>query len=156
MRRVPVLVLVAAAAAALAAAAHAAPGARTFRVVERSQSFHYVDQPPLASGIAALSQGDAYVFSKLLLTPAGRRAGTLYGSCVAVVGGIVPVLQCTSTLGLGGGRIYTLGTVRGAELVEHVAIIGGTGTYEGARGSITSVRRSRNSRLWDDTVRLLP
>ena len=42
------------------------------------------------------------------------------------------------------------------KIADHIAIVGGTGAYEGARGSVTSVSRGDNSPYSDDTVHLLP
>jgi hypothetical protein len=38
----------------------------------------------------------------------------------------------------------------------NIAIVGGTGAYEGALGSIEAVSRGANSPYTDDTVHLLP
>jgi hypothetical protein len=38
----------------------------------------------------------------------------------------------------------------------NIAIVGGTGAYEGARGSIKATSRGDNSPYTDDTVHLLP
>jgi hypothetical protein len=38
----------------------------------------------------------------------------------------------------------------------YIGILGGTGAYEGARGSIKAVSRGQSSPYTDDTVHLLP
>jgi hypothetical protein len=46
--------------------------------------------------------------------------------------------QLTATLRLPGGQIAVLGNVGAFARVTHVAIVGGTGRYAGARGDVTA------------------
>jgi hypothetical protein len=39
--------------------------------------------------------------------------------------------------------------------VTHIAVVGGTGAYEGVTGSVLSVSRGENSPFTDDTVHLI-
>jgi allene oxide cyclase len=129
-----------AAAAALAVASGPgsaqAPAVRTIQILEREGPSRFVDQPPRRRP----SQGDMIVFRNTLLNAANRRQriGTSHGVCV-VTGGTArrTSTQCEATLVLGDGTLSLLGAVTFAEEARAftVAVVGGTGAYEGARGS---------------------
>src|SRR5205809_169875 len=62
---------------------------------------------------------------------------------------------CYGTFGLKGGQLAGITTVRGEGRITRIAIVGGTGSYEGARGSVISVTRRSNDRFSDDTIHLI-
>jgi hypothetical protein len=153
--------LVAAVVAAVAVAAAVATsrgnaqggGVRTITLIEREGSFHFVDNPPRQGVNVAPLAGDEFVGSTPLFTRAGRRAGTLDFHCVLVTGGERGRTHCTGTYSLAGGAIAAQAVFRGFESPPTIAITGGTGAYEGARGSISS-RDRRNVTI--SVIRLLP
>jgi hypothetical protein len=55
--------------------------------------------------------------------------------------------QLTGTLRLPQGQIAVLGTVGAYVRVTHVAIVGGTGRYAGARGDVTALFTPRAVKL---------
>ena len=153
---------IAAVAAVVAAVAGAAargnaqePGGRTITLIAREGSFHFLDNPPLQTSVEAPpSQGDMFVGSQPLFTRANRRAGTLDFHCVAATGGVRPRVHCVGTYGLRGGLITAQTVFPGRPgRVTRIAITGGTGAYEGVRGSVLSRERGTGS---IDTIRLLP
>ena len=153
--------LVAAAAVVALCAAGAAGAAKsagvTMHLVEKDAGGNFVDNKPYAKpGSHAASIGDMFVFSSKLLTHANKQAGMLYGSCIAATAGNDPTFECTGTFTLAGGELALQTVIRQTDKVTHIAIVGGTGAYEGARGSITSVSRGPNSPYSDDTIHLLP
>jgi hypothetical protein len=142
------------AASGVAGAARTTPGV-TFHLVEKDKAFHFVDNKPIGGPNAPPSLGDMFAFSSTLWTRAGKRAGTLYATCVVASGGRRNVMQCNGTFALKGGELSAIALVRDEE-VTHIAIVGGTGAYEGARGQVTSVSRGESSPFSDDTFHLLP
>jgi Dirigent-like protein len=142
----------------IAGAAGAANGTGvTMHLVEKDAGGNFVDNKPYAKpGAHTASIGDMFVFSSTLLTRANKHAGMLYGSCIAATAGKSPTFECTGTFTLAGGDLALQTITREPDKVTHIAIVGGTGAYEGARGSITSVSRGPNSNYSDDTIHLLP
>ena len=72
-----------------------------------------------------------------------------------LTGGKNPALQCTGTFVLPAGTLTESALIHaGGKSVQRIAILGGTGAYEGARGSILSVPKTQSTSI--DTVHLLP
>jgi hypothetical protein len=117
--------------------------AHTFQLVEKDLSFHYQDNAPTGVPFQRVSAGDSFQFSSALMTRSNKRAGTLRAYCVFITGGTGAnaASTCTGTFGLAGGTLEAQTTQRGDAHVTHIAIVGGTGVYEGATGSVTSVSR---------------
>ena len=107
----------------------AAPARRTIHLTATMTSFtSAVDAKPTGP-----SAGDlGYVGGRLYR--GGKLAGRYSGVCAQLPAGIQ---QCTFILGLPGGQIVLAagyGPAMNTGKTAHEAIIGGTGTYEGARG----------------------
>lgn len=101
-----------------------------------------------------LSIGDEHVSrTPVLDRRGGSRIGTLYAHAVVVKGASfqTAVFQAQTVLTLEDGTI-TLAGLAGAA-ARPFAITGGTGDYEGARGSATEKETAGGARL---TLRLLP
>jgi hypothetical protein len=113
-----------------------------------------VDNKPIGGPNEPRSLGDMFAFSSALRTRANKRAGTLYATCVVATGGTRDVMQCNGTFALQGGQLSAIALMRDQK-VTHIAIVGGTGAYEGARGQVTAVSRGENSPYSDDTFHLL-
>jgi len=127
----------------------------TFHLIEKDQAFHYVDNPPVSSGHIA-SLGDLFTFKSALLSKAMKPSGMLVVSCTVTSGGRTATDTCFGTFMLKSGELVAVASVRGDHKVTHIAIVGGTGAYVGARGEVISVSRGENSNLTDDTIHLLP
>ena len=129
-------------------------GGRTFKLVEKDQSFHFSDVPPLGKNHnSPPSAGDAFQFSSTLWTPAGKRNGTLNVDCVVTVGGKAGLAHCEGTFTLPDGTLEGAATTSiNGDSVDHVAILGGTGAYEGASGTIVSAPTKTGS---NDTVHVI-
>ncbi len=118
--------------------------------MEKEVSSTKIDNPP-----DKFSPGDEFVFESKLTDPAtGNSAGTDGGYCVLVhparKGAIA---QCSVTLFLKDGTIAVEGGTRFAKTLV-IPVVGGTGTYEGARGSLlVEELKGKRSNL---TVHLLP
>ncbi len=156
MRRLPVLISAVLAASGMALAFAVGGGAQapaagtTIQLAEKEVSSTNIDNPP-----DKFSQGDEFVFESKLTDPAtGNSAGKDGGYCVIIhaarKGGSA---QCSVTLFLSGGTIAVDGGVRFAKTFS-LPVVGGTGTYEGARGSvlIEDLKGGRSNL----TVHLLP
>lgn len=127
---------------------------------EQSGSFSFVDNDPKSTSgnpeNPDLSGGDIFAFSSELLTKTKQHAGFLHAFCVATVpssnGFEDARFQCSGTMNLQGGTLALSGLVNTRREVSQIAIVGGTGSYEGVTGSIRSVSRDNESSV--DMIRL--
>jgi len=126
-------------------------GARTLRVVSTPPDLKTVDLPPRGK-----SPGDLYTFSSVLLDRTRRRPiGVLRGTQTSIrLEGGRELVQGILTFRLGRGNDILVGGLSefptsGTGLIvgrPYVrSILGGTGAYADARGTLTSTRRSDGS-----------
>jgi len=103
---------------------------------------------------------DGTAGSCTVLGTAGRRAGVFDLACLfpkdtarAGAAGL-----CDGAYALAGGDIHVVARVKSESVTG--AVVGGTGSYVGARGIFTSIERpgdqERNGSPKDDTITLLP
>jgi allene oxide cyclase len=168
MRRLPTIIgagLIAAAtvsAIAVTSGTAQAPAERTLTFVERSSDTGraLADVPPLTGKFGLVTSGDTLLFKNALLDASG---GTKLGSFEARCGFLHATRTFTGSRAICDG-VYTLGdgTITGSAAVTFnngkpitFAVTGGTGAYEGARGSGTTKARSARSPLSDTTIHLL-
>ena len=154
---------VAAVAAVLAAGGSAqAPGTRTltFRETDRGSTFGIVDNPPRSrrtrqGSPTRVSAGDTVAISQRLVQGSGPATGTIHVSCTATTGRAQrfdrAVFVCHATTTLPDGTIALEAALRFGDQGVTAAVTGGTGAYEGARGTFTSAGDPSV-----DTFRLLP
>lgn len=162
-----ILTLAAAAAAAVAIAVAATGSAQTtggrtvtlFENIARERST-LVDNAPKSpskdpeSRRFRLSAGDELVNRTPVLDhKGGARIGTSYAHAVVVNGRRFgnASLQANIVLALRDGTIALAGLVDAAQ--RPLAVVGGTGAYDGARGSATEKETGSGAEL---TIRLLP
>lgn len=164
---VPAAVLPAAAAVAVVIAANGGaqtPGARTLTFLDDTNhtSQGFVDSAPTSpvrdpgSRRFRLSIGDTvYVHSAILDRAGGTRIGTAYSQFTVVSGNSFAnaVLRGHGAFKLRDGQIAAEGIVRPANATNTVAVVGGTGAYAGARGSLAFTEVPDGSQ---DTIHLLP
>jgi len=138
-----------------------APGARTltFKELNRGSTFNFVDNAPLSRkrhGFpVSSSPGDLIMFSTRLADQAGKVAGTLEGTCTVVKGSRSfeqSQFICNAVASLTGGTMTLEARAKFSENTTTAAITGGTGAYNGARGTFKSVTRNDRS---TDTFSLL-
>jgi hypothetical protein len=166
MRRLPTIIgagLVAAATAsaiAVTSGSAQAPGERTLTFVEReTNTFVLADVPPLAGKHGSPSNGDTILFKNTVLDATGAtKLGTFEARCTLLhatkrFDGSRAV--CDAAYTLGDGMITAETATTFANKVTF-AVTGGTGAYEGARGSGTNISRPGNSNLSDTVIHLLP
>ena len=161
------LVAIAAAAAVIVSAAILAvggsaqvPGPRTltFTEVNKGSTFGFVDNPPRSPRQHGFptraSVGDAISLSQPLADQGGQSAGTIHVSCIATRCGRFDraAFVCNAVTRLRDGNIALQAALRFADNQVTGAITGGTGAYNGARGTFTS----RGERPTVDTFVLLP
>lgn len=168
MRRLPTIIgagLVAAATAsaiAVTSGTAQAPGERTLTFVERSSDTTrtLADVPPLTGKFGLVTSGDTLLFRNALLdAPGGTRLGRFEARCgflhaTSTFTGSRAI--CDGIYTLGGGTITASAAVTFNDKPITFAVTGGTGAYEGARGSGTTTARSARSPLSDTTIHLLP
>jgi hypothetical protein len=133
-----------------------APGERTFKIIEgRAATFKVIDNAPKARNPRnpRFSPGDGFVFTSPLFNEANKRIGTNHVSCTVTRGGTFGRArgQCHGTYALRDGTLAVSAVLRET---PPIAVVGGTGAYEGARGSVTfrNLPRGRT----EDTIHLLP
>ena len=131
-------------------------GERTLKFVEKGGSGKFVDNPPKASKRNPRpSAGDEFLFDSGLYDTSNKRVGAIYGHCLKEPGKN-GVFDCQGDAKLQGGTLSVSALTTESSLRNVIAITGGTGAYEGARGSIVSVDRSHaDNSPSDDTVHLL-
>jgi allene oxide cyclase-like protein len=156
----PALVALVAGGLLAAPAPAQAPATRTITLTEldKGSTFAYVDNPPRSKrrGEPSASLGDAIVFTNPLVDAAGTRVGRLYAHCTVVVA--KPRVEkatflCTLTLTLADGTLAVQGLVNPSVPTTTAAVIGGTGAYDGARGTAVSTQKPNGDSA--DTITLL-
>ncbi|HUY84604.1 MAG TPA: allene oxide cyclase family protein [Steroidobacteraceae bacterium] len=138
------------ASAALAALALAPPAfaARTLHFVE-----HALTDRVLHLGAKADSRGDLLTFANPVFNAANKaQVGTDQGFCIRVVTG--KSWECFWTLLLGNGQITVEGPFHDAG-DSILTVTGGTGAYDGARGSMRLHSRNAKATSYDFVYRLL-
>jgi len=140
------------AAMALAAGAATAAGspARTIRLVERGGGVRFVDLPPRASHPFDFSPGDLAIVTRNLDDRHGAVVGRLRIACVTIT---PTAQQCTGTVTLRGGTMEVAG-LSGPMPTTTIAVVGGTGAYDGARGTSVARDRAGGGDVADMTIRL--
>ncbi len=113
-----------------------------------TDDFAFVDNAPKTTlgeqGPEKLSNGDQLAFRSNLLDGAKKRVGTLDATCLITGAGDGTFegasSTCHGTMTVPGGQLFvSVGGKPFASDTTTGAISGGTGTYEGASGSFTSV-----------------
>jgi hypothetical protein len=140
-----------------ASGAGQAPGERTFTLTVREGSEGFVDNPPRGSRQRPrISAGDEVVLRQRAFDAANARVGSLNVHCIAVTGGTEAqaTFHCDGNYVLRDGTIAVSAAFRGSQSNVRIAVTGGTGAYEGARGSVDSRETTGNATR--DTVHLLP
>lgn len=96
---------------------------------------HYVASKPNGP-----STGDIFLDAGRLMDAHGRNAGVLIQSCEAYFLGKAQLSSCTGAISLAGGQItFAEGGPESNSTTSAYAVTGGTGTYQTARGTITTV-----------------
>jgi hypothetical protein len=155
---------VATAAAIVASAGGQAPSGTTLVLheVAKDADFAIVDNPPKTKFSREgeprrFSIGDMEVVSIPVADDQGHKVGRFDAYCVLVRPGKPShhEEECTGTYRLADGTISGSGVFVGSEATSTFrgAITGGTGAYEGARGTITDVPGAKGT---TDTLHLLP
>ena len=97
--------------------------------------------------------GDQFAFTSALFTLGGVRAGTFDAACMVTSGGPNSRIACYGLYSLKGGQISGMALIFGDNRVNRIAIVGGTGAYEGVTGS--AVETSKGDDLTDVVIHLI-
>jgi hypothetical protein len=159
MQRLAILVTAAVAATVIATVVATSggaqvPGERTFKVIEGAGGTDgFVDNPPKVRN-RRVSAGDVFVFTSPLFNEADRRIGILEVACTITRGGTArrTIAQCNGTYRLRDGTLAASAILQRDDAT--ISVVGGTGAYEGARGSITDEELPRGRT--ENTIHLLP
>lgn len=136
-----------------------ASGARTIKLFEASNggTFGFVDNPPKTiRKDPHASVGDILAFSNPIFDESRKhRLGVSSAQCIATRPGRIATATytCSGTFALNDGTIAVAALQRGEPITQQLAVTGGTGAYDGARGTI--VARMLKSGT-EDTITLLP
>jgi hypothetical protein len=134
-------------------------GARTIKLFEapKGSSFGFVDNAPKTSRKDPhASIGDILAFSNPIFDASRtHRLGLSSAQCIATRPGRIAsaTYTCSGTLALNDGTITIAALQRGEPTTQQVAVTGGTGAYDGARGTIVSRMLKSGT---EDTITLLP
>jgi hypothetical protein len=112
--------------------------------------------PKLISKRFRFSPGDVLIATAPALdSTGGTRIGTLYSRITIVVGGKLraSIASGDSVVNLRDGQIVVAGAARVGDASQPGAVTGGTGAYEGARGSAAATATDQGA---ETTIRLLP
>jgi hypothetical protein len=114
-----------------------------FRVLFSPQDI--IDVPPRQRHLGDYRPGDYTVFSDVLTNRTGTRVGTEGGAgLITRVGPRHVQIQYSLTIRLPLGQIVAQG-LASPEPSKHLAIIGGTRSYSGARGRLDLVEHRNNT-----------
>ena len=149
----------AALAAAVALAAPAAAHANTivtFKEVDKGSTFTFLDNPPKSSK-GSISTGDMFVLVNPLVNDHGQHAGHLRASCTVTKGTKNPnkggQAICYGVFSFANGTIDAMVALTNLNAKTTTGgIVGGTGAYAGARGTLKSVKTKTGS---NDTITIL-
>jgi hypothetical protein len=114
----------------------AATGPATIRITDRQTSFERVDAAPGGRSAGDMEISNSLVFNRRI-TP--RPLGHFEFICTFTVG---INRSCSGTIFLPRGKLMVGGTLRYRQFYE-LAIVGGTGHYNNARGTLTVTRTGR-------------
>jgi hypothetical protein len=148
-RRTRITAIAAAGAVACAAAAvpaltgaQAPPSPRDVTVLMKVLGGHEVAHAKKPRG--KMSPGDQLIVRTAMFNTSGARVGSAYLSCVGVgkkAPAAVATQQCTQTYEFKDGQVVGSAILRFDEIEKlSAAIVGGSGTYSGANGQVTSTR----------------
>ena len=135
----------------------AATSEKTFTLFESAGDFATIDNEPTKKGAEEVSVGDEVAFNGDLMDEQKKKTGTYDGHCVLTqTGGKLDNSKgtCTGTFVLSDGTLTVSTYADFAAEQTTLAIVGGTGAYEGASGSIAS-SFTEASDLTEDRVKVL-
>jgi hypothetical protein len=115
--------------------AGAGTGPSTIRVTDRQTKLTYVDQGRRGRGAGDLEIIRLSLFNRRITTTSIGYADIL---CTTLGGGR---RSCTGTYALPRGKLVVAGVI-GSRLLSEVPIVGGTGLYNNARGSLVTTTTS--------------
>jgi hypothetical protein len=136
------------------AAGPASPRNVTFHLVERQIGSNFVDNPPRQGFNAAPLIGDQFMFTSDVQTKAGAHAGALNATCTITRGGPHGTGPCYGVFSFKGGQLVGIAALSFTNPTTVIAIVGGTGVYAGATGTVISTSRGENSPYTDDVFHL--
>jgi hypothetical protein len=110
--------------------------------LDREARFKFVDTPPRRRE----SAGDQFLITQRLRNASNRRAGRVHAS-FAITPGRRSAAHGSGTFILRNGRIVVTGIIDDPGRTDTLAIVGGSGAYNGARGTLVTTERRRSTRF---------
>jgi hypothetical protein len=130
-----ITLVVAALALGLTAVAYSASGSGTATKTIKATLFYTGLKQIDVDHDGKPSVGDLAVAPGFFVNASGKRSGRVYSSCLQV-NGAGTLYNCTDYNHFAGGDIITAGHFSPREKIDREAIVGGTGIYTGARGTV--------------------
>jgi len=122
---------------------------QTLRLTEGAErASNFIDNPPKTKRVQGApeqaSLGDEFVFEYPIVDASRKDIGNLAVTCTITRAAQIDLAstQCVGTATLPGGSLAVTTAGRAGPTIRG-AIVGGTGKYEGASGSFTTVRTSQ-------------
>jgi hypothetical protein len=112
----------------------ATPADFTVTTTQRERDTTYIDNPPRRRE----SAGDMFLGTGRIT---GAKTGTLEFACTVVSR---RASVCQGAASFSDGEVHVSARVAGESRTLRIAIVGGTGAYNGARGTLTSTTTSSN------------
>jgi hypothetical protein len=109
----------------------ASAGVAALRFYERPGPTSFVNNAPMGK---KAGRGDIVIYANPVFDRRGTQVGTDHGVCTVLSNA---QSQCEATIVLPKGQIVTHG-IQSVTTNFEVAVIGGTGAYAGARGTMTA------------------
>ena len=125
----------------------------TLHLVRKDVGFNFIDNPPRQGFNSPPLIGDQFAFTSNLFSTSGARSGTFDATCMVTRGGVNVRQACFGFYSLKGGQISGMALATNSN-TTNVAIVGGTGVYEGVTGSAVEVS-SDNSPVTKITMHLI-
>lgn len=138
-----------------AGARKAASRSIAFHLVEKQVGSNFIDNPPRQGFNAPPLIGDEFVFTSDVQTKTGAHAGSLNATCMISRGGNNGTGPCYGVYSFKGGQLMGIARLSFTNSRTLIAIVGGTGVYAGATGTVVSVSRGQNSPFTDSTFNLV-
>lgn len=135
------------------------PDGQTINLVTKNFQFKGNDLPPRERNRESFGRGDSFVIEAVVTDRAGVRQGNFDAVCTTTRGGRNGRAVCNGAYSLKEGALYLTTVFKNTDEGNvSGAIVGGTRTYAGARGTFTTKDRpgEKGGDPSDDTLTLLP
>jgi hypothetical protein len=115
-------------------------GTLEFVALDRESRFEFIDRPPRRRQ----SAGDQFLITERLRDSSNRRVGRTH-AVFAATPGRPRAFQGSGTFVLGNGQVVVAGALDEQGRTDTLAIVGGSGAFTGAQGTLLITERRRST-----------